>query len=281
MRISESCAKCLYDRQKEKTDNEEYLAEVKKIIDERGENDTSPYLVYLFNETHEKIFGKCADYKAIKKKYNDLVLGMEDELRNKIEESSDPLAKSLIVSRIGNYIDFAALNDVNTDTFLKLFNNTDMREDEKEAYVSFCNQCAKAKTFLLLTDNCGEIVLDKLMIEQIKKRFPNLSVTVMVRGGEVSNDATIEDAMYTGMDSVATVITNGKKIAGTVYSLLSDEAKGVVDNADVILSKGQANYESFAGEGRHAFYSLLCKCELFMNRFHVPQLTGIFVEEAG
>ena len=103
----------------------------------------------------------------------------------------------------------------------------------------------------------------------------------MVRGGEVSNDATIEDAMYIGMDSVARIITNGRKIAGTVYSLLPDESRNAIDNADVILSKGQANYESFAGEGRHAFYSLLCKCELFMNRFNVPKLTGIFVEDFG
>ena len=63
--------------------------------------------------------------------------------------------------------------------------------------------------------------------------------------------------------------------------MLSDEAREAIDNAEVILSKGQANYESFAGEGRHAFYLLLCKCDLFMNRFHVPQLTGIFVEDFG
>ncbi len=87
--------------------------------------------------------------------------------------------------------------------------------------------------------------------------------------------------MYIGMDSVSKVITNGKNIAGTVYSLLPDDAKTVVDCADVILAKGQANYESFAGEGRHAFYTLLCKCDLFINRFNVPKLTGIFVEDLG
>ena len=273
MKFNDSCAKCMYDRQAKKTDNKEYLAKIRDILDNRSPDVTSSQLVVEINKVHEKYFGPLPSFKEVKKEYNDLVLSMEEDLRNKIQSSKDPLATSIIMARIGNYIDFAALSYVSTDTFLELFNNTDMREDEKEAYASFCDQCAKAKTFLLLTDNCGEIVLDKLMIEQIKKRFPNLSFTVMVRGGEVSNDATIEDAMYIGMDSIATVITNGKKIAGTVYSLLSDEAKSVVDNADVILSKGQANYESFAGEGRHAFYSLMCKCELFINRFHVPQLT--------
>ena len=70
MRISESCAKCLYDKQANKTDNAEYLEEVKSILEKRGEEDTSPYMVYLFSKAHEKFFGKGADYRDIKKKYN-------------------------------------------------------------------------------------------------------------------------------------------------------------------------------------------------------------------
>ena len=76
MRISESCARCLYDRQKEKTENPEYLAEIREILDNRKENDTSPYMVYLFNQVHVRYFGTGADYKSIKKQYNDLVLSM-------------------------------------------------------------------------------------------------------------------------------------------------------------------------------------------------------------
>ena len=102
----------------------------------------------------------------------------------------------------------------------------------------------------------------------------------MVRGGEAYNDATLEDAKYVGLTDEFTVITNGEKIAGTVYKRLPEEAKNIIDNADVILSKGQANYESFAGEGHHAFFTFLCKCDLFVNRFNVPRLTGMFVEES-
>ena len=75
------------------------------------------------------------------------------------------------------------------------------------------------------------------------------------------------------------VIGNGNAVAGTVYDLCSDDAKKLIDNVDVILSKGQGNYESFSGMGRHAFYSFLCKCDLFINRFNVPKLTGMFVSE--
>ena len=279
MRISESCAKCLYDRQLNKTDNHEYLAEIKKLLDDRKENDTSPYMVYLFNKVHVRYFGKGADYKDIKKKYNDLLLNMEDRLKKEIDDSDDPLAKSIVMARIGNYIDFGAMNHVDQDEFLDLFHDTQMREDDKLTYRAFIDECKKAKRFLLVCDNCGEIVLDRLMIEQLKKRFPSLEIKALVRGQEVLNDATVEDALYCGLDKVADIVSNGEAIAGTIYDMMPTQAKQALDEADVILAKGQGNYESMSGQGRHVFYEFLCKCDLFTNRFNVPRLTGIFVEE--
>ena len=70
-------------------------------------------------------------------------------------------------------------------------------------------------------------------------------------------------------------------MAGTVYEMLPDDAKAAMDHADVILAKGQGNYETLSGQGRHIFYSLLCKCDLFTNRFKVPKLTGLLIEETG
>lgn len=279
MRISESCAKCLYDRQLNKTDNKEYLAEIKELIDNRRENDTSPYLVYLFNKVHVRYFGTGADYKDIKKKYNDLVLDLEENLRAEIENAPDPLAKSIVIARVGNYIDFGAMNHVDENEFLTLFKDTEMRQDDISVYESFIRECENARSFLLVCDNCGEIVLDKLMIEQLKKRFPYLDIKAMVRGGEVLNDATVEDAVYSGLDKVAGIVSNGEAIAGTIYDMMPEEARNSIDEADVILAKGQGNYESMSGQGRHAFYEFLCKCDLFTNRFKVPRLTGMFIEE--
>lgn len=279
MRIIDSCAKCLYDKQRHLTDDREYLKEVKNIIDSRGEDDTSPYLVYLFNEVYRRRFGERASYKEIKKKYNDLVLSMEKDLRQKIEGADNPLEAALAYARIGNYIDFGAMNSVDENTFLSLFDGAGIQERDRSAIDSFENQLSNAKSFLLITDNCGEIVLDKLFIEQLRKRFPELEIKIMVRGSEVLNDATLEDACYVGMDKLTEVISNGNAVAGTVYDMLPDEAKKALDTADVILAKGQGNYESLCRQGRHIFYSFLCKCELFTSRFNVPRLTGVFVEE--
>lgn len=203
---------------------------------------------------------------------------MEEKLRSDIESSPDPLAKAMMMSRTGNYIDFGAMDKVELEEFLALFDNNEMREDDKKTYTSFLAECSNAKTFLLICDNCGEIVLDKLMLEQLKKRFPQLTIKAMVRGGDVLNDATEDDAKYVKLDTVADIISNGEAIAGTIYEMLPVNAKQALDCSDVILAKGQGNYESLSGS-RHIFYAFLCKCELFTCRFNVPKLTGIFIEE--
>ena len=277
--LTESCARCLYDRQKKRYPDESYLKEVKRILEEREDEDTSPVLSYRFSQARIARFGKTDGYGPLKKKYNDLVLRMEARLLQEIESSEDPLRQALAFSRVGNYIDYGAMDSVDEATFLGLFSGAGLREEEEKAYRNFTGDCQRAKRFLLLADNCGEIVLDRMLLEQIRRRFPHLKMQVMVRGGEVLNDATCEDARYAGMEQVAEIVSNGAAVAGTVYTMLPEAARKALDEADVVLSKGQGNYESLSGQGRHIFYMFLCKCELFTSRFQVPKLTGMFVEE--
>lgn len=279
MRVTESCAQCLFDRQQRLSDDPEYLREVRDIIANRAEDDSAPFLVYKFGKAYEKRFGPRKPFAEIKRKYNDLVLSLEGKIRERIAASDDPVQTALIYARAGNYIDFGAMNTVDDDAFLALLNQSRPRERDKAVLASFLKQCETAKSFLLIADNCGEIVLDKLLIEQIQKRFPGLEISVMVRGGEVLNDATAEDAAYTGIDRTARIVSNGNTVAGTVCSMMTEEAKTALDTANVVLAKGQGNYETLSGQGRHIFYAFLCKCELFTSRFDVPRLTGIFVEE--
>lgn len=280
MKVNESCAACLYDKQAHLSEDAEYLREVKKILEARGEEDCAPYLVYRFNLLYEKRFGKKASYSEIKKKYNDLVLSMEDALRDRIAASASPVRTALLYARIGNYIDFGAMNHVDEKVFLGMFEDARMRKQDQKTLESFLEQCTGASRFLLIADNCGEIVLDKLFLEALQKQFPRMAFTVMVRGGEALNDATEEDAAYVGMDGIAKIVTNGLPMTAAVYELLPEEAKRAMEEADVIFSKGQGNYEALSGHGRHIFYSFLCKCDLFTERFQVPKLTGVFVEEA-
>ncbi len=254
-----------------------YLDDIKSILENRADTDSAPYLVSLFRAKYKEYFGDTlTDFSEKKRKYNDLVMDMIPVLADRIYEADDPLKESLFLARIGNYIDFGAMNHVDEQEFMSLFDELSISEQDEKVYEQFVAECEKAHSFLLLADNCGEIVLDVLFLEQMASKFKDLALYVMVRGEEVLNDVTMEDAMYVGVHNVAMVIDNGNAVAGTVYDMCSDDAKKLIDNVDVILSKGQGNYESFSGFGRHAFYSFLCKCDLFVNRFNVPKLTGIF-----
>ena len=281
MRVIESCARCLMEKQQHLSDDTDFLQEIQVVIRNRSENDSAPYLVYLFGQIYEKHFGPRRPYAEIKRKYNDLVLSREDAIRTKIETSADPLQTALGFARAGNYIDFGAMNTVDDRVLFSLLEDAGLKERDQDTMASFLQQCEKAKHFLLLADNCGEIVLDKLFLEQLKKRFPQIEASVMVRGGEVLNDATEEDALYSGINRTARIISSGNTVAGTVYEMLTEEAQAAMDSADLILAKGQGNYETLNGQGRHIFYAFLCKCDLFTSRFHVPRLTGIFTEEKG
>ena len=279
MRISDFCANCLFDRQKELTDNGEYLEKIKNILDNRDSQDTAPYISYCFNEEYKRFFGTQPSYGDVKKKYNDMMLGIEQTLREKIEASDNPIALALAYARVGNYIDYAAMKEVDDEVLVSLFDDARLSDDDMFTLNSFMSQCKKADKFLLLADNSGEIVLDKLFLEQLRKAFPYMQMAVMVRGSEIVNDVTTEDAYYSGIDRYGDIVSSGIGLAGTVYSLLSDEGRKAFDAADVILSKGQGNYESLCGNGHHVFYAFLCKCEVFTRRFGVSKLTGMFVEE--
>lgn len=286
-RVNEKCVACLYDKQvhsmetvADKVKAQAYLDDIKSILENRSDNDCAPYLVACFKEKYKEHFGDSpSNFSVEKRKYNDLVLDMIPALSDKIQNSIDPVKEALFMARIGNYIDFGAMNQVDEDEFMNLFANMEISKQDEKYYEQFAKECEKAHSFLLLADNCGEIVLDVLFLRQMAMRYKNLALYVMVRGEEVLNDVTMEDAIYVGVQNVATVIENGNAVAGTVYELCSEDAKRLIDNADIILAKGQGNYESFGGFGENTYYSFLCKCDLFTERFNVPRLTGIFISE--
>ena len=109
--------------------------------------------------------------------------------------------------------------------------------------------------------------------------FPALEMTVLVRGEEIANDATMVDARQVGLDKVTRVLGNGSDIAGTELSELSEEALSLIREADVILSKGQGNFETLQYCGLNIYYLFLSKCEYFAKHFDVPLFTGLFVRE--
>ena len=286
MRITETCEKCLYDRQKERAERmgdpaltERYLRELTRILKNRREEDTSPYMVYLFDQVFTELYGEQKDYREIKREFNDLVLSMREEILGKIRSAPDSLAEALLYARIGNYIDFGAMKSVDRETFLSLFEREHLGSLNPQVYGAFRQRLRQGKSFVLITDNCGEIVLDGLFLQILHETFPHLTLYTLVRGEEVLNDATRADAERAGIDRFSTVIDSGSAVAGTILGMLPKETAEIVKSADVLLAKGQGNYETMSGCALPVFYSLLCKCDLFTERFQVPLLTGMFLQE--
>lgn len=285
MRLYASCICCLLNKQEQKLRNcrdekkkTEYMKELLRLAGNSGDEASAPWLAAQIMKVHEKYFGKTGSYADVKKEFNQLVMSMEEELKQRVLSQPDPLKTALLYARVGNYIDFSALEQVEKEEFLSLFEREKDVLDEKE-YMSFCGEMQKAENVVYLLDNCGEIVLDKLVIQILKKRFPRAHITAIVRGSEVINDATMEDAVMTGLTNVTEVIGNGDDVAGTILSRVSAEAREKIEKADVIIAKGQGNFESLYGCGKNVYYLFLCKCDWFMRKFHADRFQGMFVNE--
>ena len=161
-------------------------------------------------------------------------------MRSTIRYSEDPLKAALIYARTGNYIDFAALPEVSKETALSLIKSENKDDLDGQGYRQFCQDMKKAENVVYITDNCGEIVLDKIAIQILKKIFPNIRITALVRGLPAGNDATMEDAEFCGLTDVVpgnseTETTPG----GTWLHGISTHARELLYNADVIIAKGR------------------------------------------
>ena len=125
----------------------------------------------------------------------------------------------------------------------------------------------------------GTAVAAKEKEAELLKRFPHLELTVMVRGEKALNDADREDAAQAGFDRIARVVDNGCGVAGTPLAYVSEEARKLLTEADVILAKGQGNFETMHGCGLNIYYAFLCKCDWFQKRFDMEKNKGMFVAE--
>lgn len=258
----------------------EYMKKVMSILSSAEEQDCSPSLSVEIKKLYSEFWNCPAeDYTEIKKEFNQLMLNAEASVEEKIRTSADPLETALLYARIGNYIDFAALENVSQETMLKLLENENQEPLSQTEYANFQKDLSTAKTLVYLTDNCGEIVLDKLAVKILKEKYPQLDITVIVRGYPVVNDATMVDAEEIGLTDIVKVTGNGSNVGGTWFPGLSNEARTLLKQADVILAKGQGNFETMNDCGLNVYYLFLCKCDLFQRRFHAKALQGMFLNE--
>ena len=287
MKMDERCIPCIINKQDKKIQNEtdrtkkiNFMKQVLKMIGNSGNDETMPWVSSQIDALYQKTFPENKyDYSAIKKQYNSMMVEMEDELRKNIQQHKDPLKYAIQLAIVGNYIDFGALQHVDTTFFMDLLEQASNNPIDEATYQQFKQDLQQAKSVMYICDNCGEVLLDKLCIEQIKRLYPSLEVTAMVRGAEVINDASMVDATDIHLMDVCEVITNGIALAGTDLLHISEESKARILASDVIISKGQANFETLSDNGLPIYFLLLCKCDLFAERFGLEKYTGVLFYE--
>ena len=285
-RLNSQCIICLLDKYlknipdsiDEKT-KIQYMQKVLSIISEADKSMSAPELTEKILTVQKELLGSITDYSAIKSYFNSLVMSIEGEIEKKINSSTDKFKTALLYAMSGNFIDFGAMESVDESRLFEILDNAENIEISKTEVENLRQEIMKAKNLVYLTDNCGEIVPDKLFIKTIKDLNPQIQVDVIVRGQDVLNDCTIEDAKEIDMYSVADVISNGTAVAGTCLNRISIEAKNLIDTADIIISKGQGNFETLHHCGKNIYYLFLCKCKMFAERFDVKRFSGIIIND--
>jgi len=213
----------------------------------------------IAQKTHQlvrRLTGVADPYLEVKNRYNRFALEMYPELRERVESSADPFETAVRLAIAGNIIDFGVNSTVEQHSVRESILRSLSDPIDTQAVRRLKEAAARARDILYLGDNAGEIVFDRLLIE----RLPREKATFVVRGGPILNDALIEDAKVAGITDLVEVIDNGDDAPGTILEACSEGFRRRFARADLIIAKGQGNFESFPRTDKNVFFLLRPKC---------------------
>ncbi len=215
-----------------------------------------PAMAQKIHRLIRKLTGVEDPYREIKDRFNQLALKMYPELKERAEVGADPFETAVRLAIAGNIIDLGVKSGLAESQVESTITKSLTESLDMEALKEFRNATAQAKDILYLGDNAGEIVFDRLLIEQL----PCENITFVVKAGPIINDATMEDAEIVGLTDIVTVIDNGSDASGTILESCSEEFRHRFTNADLIIAKGQGNYETLSDVDKNIFFVLKAKC---------------------
>lgn len=244
----------------------ELLSWVSKIDFDRR----PPVIAQHIHRRLRQISGVEDPYRAAKDRHNLVALGLYPKLKAKVEASPDPLSTAVQFAVTGNVMDLGAKGGLGESDILPL-----LEESAEQRIVGdmsfFGKTVAGARNILYLADNAGEIVFDRLLIEQLSPG----RVTLAVRGGPVINDATLVDARVAGLHGIVEVVDNGSDAPGTIIDDCSEDFRDRFSRADLVIAKGQGNYETLSSEEQRIFFLFRAKCPVVAAHVGVPVGTNI------
>ncbi len=281
MRTSLDCIPCILRQtldaarlaSKNPTVHENILRDVLGWAGEMDLSQSPPAMAQRIHRRLREITGVDDPYRETKDRQNFMALEMIPSLRSTIESAGDPLLLAARLAIAGNVIDMG-VNGNFTEADVHQTINRALTEPLVGEYDEFRTAIAKAQSILYLADNAGEIAFDRLLIEKLSPE----RVTLVVRGAPVINDATLADAQAVGLDKIVEIIDNGSDAPGTILSDCSQEFQHCYSDADLIIAKGQGNFETLNTEPGNLFFLFKVKCPLVADLVKRPIGTQILAQ---
>ncbi len=224
-----------------------------------------PVMAQQIHRLVRQVMGADDPYRSVKQRFTQLALELSGPLRERIAASDDPLGTALRIALAGNAIDFGVYADVSEADLQRTLDRA-LKVPLEAEIATFRQALLGVSDVLFLADNTGEIVFDRLLIEQL----PCPQVTVAVRGAPVINDATREDAETAGLTERYEVIDNGSDGPGTILTDCSAAFVRRFEQASLIIAKGQGNYETLSDVAGNIVFLFMAKCAVITSRLGCP-----------
>jgi len=236
--------------------HEQVLREVLRAASEMDMRSPPPLMGQRIHRLIRQLTGDSDPYRRHKERFNRLALQLYPELTDRVQQSPAPFETAVRLAIAGNIIDFGVNGRLTASQLHDAIDHSLHAPLSSPAVAALREAAQQAEQIVYLADNAGEIVFDRLLIEQM----PLEKITLVVRGMPVINDATLLDAQVTGITDLIEVVDNGSDAPGTVLETCSETFRRRFEDADMIIAKGQGNYETLSDVGRDIFFVLKAKC---------------------
>ena len=264
MRIFLDCIPCFLrqalDSARLATDDEQIheqvIREVLRLAADLDMSQSPPVIGQQIHRLIRRLVGNNDPYRELKQRSNHLALKMCAELEERVKAAKEPLETAARLVIAGNIIDLGVKTHISESDIEKVIRDSLTENFDGQQLEGFRNAVKKAGKILYLADNAGEIAFDRLLVEQL----PAEKVTLVVKGEPVINDATMEDAKIVGLTEMVKVIDNGSDGPGTILETCSQVFVDRFKEADLVIAKGQGNYETLSNVDKNIFFVLKAKC---------------------
>jgi uncharacterized protein with ATP-grasp and redox domains len=238
------------------------LDSVLDVLKQAQPTETPPEIADHVHKIVRREVGDGNPYRSAKARSTREALALYPRLKTLVAEADDPLEIAVRLSIAGNIIDFGPVPVYDLWATVERVLAQPFAIDDG---LAFRKALSRVDHVLYLGDNAGETIFDRVLIEVLDK-----PVVYTVKGGPVLNDATLEDAQAAGLSGVARIVDNGTDAVGTILNRCSESFQQMYDEAELVIAKGQANYETLSTEGTKVFFLLQTKCPIIARDVGVP-----------